>query len=1599
MKIKRKTAKKIKLISCIVFAVAMMLMTISGATAAEWDNVANHDDIDSTPYGKYIIKNWLGLGDTLAEYTLIENTNKCFNNCHAIGNATLLSDSLLFDNILFENTKGDSKETKYTIYYSDPIFESTPSNYEVVCSLSEDLKNLTEKCETKATKYTDTFKPEWHEYKGESLHAGDYYWMIVGEKKYYETVDWIAEVKGTNMKEWITWEAGSLGYGLMWGFTMDNTSDSVGGPNQNTKQRLEYGGSTQNLSSGYKLELGAFNTSANTGYMKVKSKYLFNNSGTMSMWVNFNTVVEENPDYDYLPLYSDGGWNMLLWNTAPHGANPKKFQITTDQTTYFSSIVDAQKSTWYHVVVTWNSNSSRVIYVNGQVNGSDQGNYDGTLAEYSDGANFYAINGDRNINGKLDSLMIWNRSLTAGEVASLYNSGNGLGFPLIPPNIPPTITSVNLTSSSTLLNRNGTLSLAVGYNDDNGDPQIDTEIKWYQSNLLNTTFTNATSIYPINISKGENWTALVRVSDGEDYSVWNTSNSIIIHNYPPTASEFNLTADGEGNSSNSTITIHYIFSDAVDTNDTEQNKEVIWYHDDIRNTTFENMDYIYSGNLTKGEVWYSSMRLYDGDNWSEWTKNVSITMGNTIPSIAHEQITSSDGANFSNGTLTFSYVYSDYDGEAESERSIRWFKNGLLNTTFCNMTIVESENLSVGEIWEAQINVYDGYGWSGFGMNASITITNIIPVVSTANLSSSSTLLNRNGTLTAQVGYYDSDGQAQVDTEIKWYQSNLLNTTFTNNSVIQPLNISKGENWTFIARVSDGIDYSNWNTSNSIIITNHIPQVINFNVTADGYGNSSNSTITANGTLYDSVDTNDTQQSAEYIWYQGSVRNTTFNNNPFISSGNLTKGEVWYSSMRFSDGDDYSIWTANISFVVGNTIPSVPGENLTSSSNGNYSNSSITFRYIYFDYDGDSEVSRSIRWYKNDEFNSTFSNMTTIESANLTHGEVWKAQINVYDGTSWSGFRDNVSITLINSAPTTPTTRYPSSNQRIYYNTTIQFNCSGSTDHDLTSPNYEFWIGKSDNYWIYQNSTTNYYGYTFNQSNGTYLFNCRANDGTDTSGFFITNISIYYNTTKQFAEQENHNAVVQAGTTQTYRYNLSLGDSVSDINAVLLWNETTRVSATETNYSNKTGWIISKTIPFDVPQYLNHTWKYNLTLLNGTVEYYSYNFTQNYTEVELFTIGCEMTNSTVWAVMNLSFRDDENESNLTGNIEIAWTYWLTSTGPNVNKTFSTSRSDINSTMICMSAVSDADDSYSVNAQIQYHYLGYDYRDYFLYHYQIDNITDYVHLYQILTADATKITFHLSDESSNPKVGYYIYAQKYDIGTDTYKLSAMGLTNDDGEDLISLRKDDAWYRFIIKDGDGNVVFTSQKQKILSTDLYFTITETTFSNLWDSFSGIDYSLIFDNSSRKFTASYSTETGVVTEGCLQVYSIGVNGRTEYCDTCVTSASSTISCTVPVAAGNYIGTFYIKKDSVMDYINDLTITELVGNTFNFKLGKTGLLLTLVAVATMSLAGVFSPIAAVVLGVAAFILMAILGVLQIGYIAILGIALIAIIIISRLRD
>lgn len=476
-----------------------MLMLIPMASAGLLDAK------EYNPITKEItIKNkFLGIPTTVyAIYKLTSNTDYCISHCSAEGVANLKFDGLLFESKRFENLNKNNINIKNSQFYiSTKTRQETVEipDYEQICKiiLSENDTKPYEECHSEKIGMHNETKiiKIWDKYNYEFLESGIYDWKIEGEKEMTQSVDWIANANGIDLSEWAVWTS-SMSIGLKGYWTLNETSGAIA-----------------------KDSLGLINGSIENAVInqagKIDASYDFQNNAVInwsdqswiagitqlsfSYWMNLDACVNDG----IFGQAENSDASFSTYCTATNTLNFVAYKTWTDTASTISTIATGS---WIHVVGTYNTTRLN-LWLNGTLVGSDTTSLPTSLFDSTSHllagryySNLYYMD------GKLDEIAIWNRTLTDSEISDLYNNGAGISYISTLPSVtiinsyPPT--GANATGNTIGIGCNATgmgatnisyIRLKV-YNSSNSISYIQDFILDNSSNSYNaTTITSALS--------------------------------------------------------------------------------------------------------------------------------------------------------------------------------------------------------------------------------------------------------------------------------------------------------------------------------------------------------------------------------------------------------------------------------------------------------------------------------------------------------------------------------------------------------------------------------------------------------------------------------------------------------------------------------------------------------------------------------------------------------------------------------------------------------------------------------------------------------------------------------------------------------------------------------------------------------------------------------------------------------------------------------------------------------------------------------------------------------------------------------------------------
>ena len=123
---------------------------------------------------------------------------------------------------------------------------------------------------------------------------------------------------------------------------------------------------------------------------------------------------------------TDENLNLLFY--AKNGSTKKFYHLEGGNNTWTESMNTFDPGEWHHIVVTVDSSGNGKLYVNGGQEGTWSNGTNSSVNKFSIGQEYDGSGSTPSdfFDGKIDEVAVWNVDLSAADVTSLYNSGNGL---------------------------------------------------------------------------------------------------------------------------------------------------------------------------------------------------------------------------------------------------------------------------------------------------------------------------------------------------------------------------------------------------------------------------------------------------------------------------------------------------------------------------------------------------------------------------------------------------------------------------------------------------------------------------------------------------------------------------------------------------------------------------------------------------------------------------------------------------------------------------------------------------------------------------------------------------------------------------------------------------------------------------------------------------------------------------------------------------------------------------------------------------------------------------------------------------------------------
>lgn len=349
---------------------------------------------------------------------------------------------------------------------------------------------------------------------------------------------------------------------------------------------------------------------------------------------------------------------------------------------------------------------------------------------------------------------------------------------------------------------------------------------------------------------------------------------------------------------------------------------------------------------------------------------------------------------------------------------------------------------------------------------------------------------------------------------------------------------------------------------------------------------------------------------------------------------------------------------------------------------------------------------------------------------------------------------------------------------------------------------------------------------------------------------------------------------------------------------------------------------------------------------------------------------------------------DESQMNFTGDGYLG----IYSSLFNATRYFNITWMDLNTTQgLCFSPSTVG---FNLTGQVEF-FAGSITKTYYFWDAILNNATQTVEIQ--LGGDSTLVSFIVSDENDNPVENAYITILYYDYGTNTYKTSEILKTDSQGLAIGNVVLSTVWYKFIIT-YNGLIYLETTPTKIITDTYSFQISlGGDYFSAYNVISGVACEVTFNNVTKCFSYTFSDSSGTVSQGCLEITRRSINNDVLINSSCVSASSSTINLCINenVSIFNYIGQGKVTKDNYEFVCGE----EITSFSIDYKIfGGEGIMMTFLLTLTLICVGIWSPLIAVALMVAAIIVSIVLGIFYLSWGVLIAFIILGVITLYRLN-
>ena len=523
-------------------------------------------------------------------------------------------------------------------------------------------------------------------------------------------------------------------------------------------------------------------------------------------------------------------------------------------------------------------------------------------------------------------------------LAVLYGNGNGqnsgdswdtgswnLPESTASTNNPPNATNVRYVPSTPT--KETGLGVEYDYNDDDGDSEQGTTIRWFRDGLQIAQIDDMKTVPDIWISKGQEWRVEVTPSDNEGQGETVSLSPIIIENTVPIAR--NLEINPESPTDIDDINLNYDYFDLD--GDNEQDSQIRWYLDGVRISDLDDTLTVTSLMIRSGDEWEARVTPFDGTSYGLTKSTGLIVIGSSnSPPTANAYISQGSNA-YTDDALQVIVGWFDSDGDNLAGTEIRWFRDGYQVSAFNDLNWVTSDATAKNQVWYASVRVSDSLVWSEWVDADSITILNSPPEVTSITMLPEGNL-TANQDLTVIWEQSDLDGDSESGSEIYWMINGEREPEFDGLLTIPSESVYRDQHWSVQVIPRDGEDLGSSMTTPSRVIMNGAPEIpiINLGSGTTGYLGEPDSfpelgianSLEDLVVLASSIDPDEEPLFFDVIWYRNGYQVPELDGESLVPSERLEPGQIW--EVKITARDPWGLSSQSSAIIEVSNLPPIP---------------------------------------------------------------------------------------------------------------------------------------------------------------------------------------------------------------------------------------------------------------------------------------------------------------------------------------------------------------------------------------------------------------------------------------------------------------------------------------------------------------------------------------------------------------------------------------------------------------------------------------------------------------------------------------------------